>query len=148
MLSQESDRDTEARLFHEGIALFNEGEWFEAHEVWEDIWRLATGERKRFYQGLIQCAVTIEHVRRGNPRGVQSVFSTAVPKFKGLPEVYMGLHVSRLVEAIRQWVQPVLDLPREKFEPGLGRGLKLPVDFDAVPKIALEYDPFAAGQER
>src|SRR5690606_20932959 len=68
-----TDHD-EGAIFHEGIALFNEGEWFEAHESWEDIWHMAAGPRKLFYQGLIQCAVTLEHMRRGNPRGVVTVY--------------------------------------------------------------------------
>ena len=71
MHSYASDTTDEAKVFHEGIRLFNEGDWFEAHEIWEDIWHVASGPRKKFYQGLIQCAVTIEHVRRGNPRGVR-----------------------------------------------------------------------------
>ena len=91
----------EPAIFHEGIRLFNAQDWFEAHEVWEDIWREASGDRKRFYQGLIQCAVTIEHVRRGNPRGVLSVWTTAQTKFTGLPSPYMGIAVDQLLADVK-----------------------------------------------
>lgn len=137
----------EPKFFREGLELFNDGEWFEAHEVWEDAWRMAAGDRKRFYQGLIQCAVTLEHARRGNPRGVQSVFATAVSKFQGLPDVYRGVNVRRLIDELRRFIQPVLDMSRDAFDPGRGRGVPLPIDLNHAPRIALEYDPFHGDHE-
>jgi len=136
-------KDEEAKLFHEGIELFNAGEWFEAHEVWEDIWHMASGDKKRFYQGIIQLAVTIEHMRRGNPRGVVTVFDSAQTKFTNLPDIYMGLHHRALRDAIGRMVEPIRALPRHMFEPRKGRGLPLPVDLKDAPKIKLVYDAFA-----
>ena len=106
---------------------------------------MTSGQRKLFYQGLIQCAVTIEHIRRGNPRGVVTVYETAQTKFRGLPEVYMGVNVVRLLADMKRFVQPVLDLPKERFSPELSRGQEMPVDLAAAPKIQLEHDPFAQG---
>ena len=83
-MTQPEDQDSdfnEAAIFHEGLKLFNGQEWFDAHETWEDIWVMASGSRKLFYQGLIQCAVVLEHVRRGNPRGVRSVWKIAFGMF-------------------------------------------------------------------
>ncbi len=138
------DRTEEARLFHEGVHLFNTGEWFEAHEAWEGIWHMASGDRKRFYQGLIQCAVTIEHIRRGNPRGVLTVYKTAVPKFRGLPEVYMGVNIPRLLAGLERVVAPIRALPPAAFDPTRPRGQNLPLNRSQVPRIELEYDPFAS----
>jgi len=134
----------EAAIFHEGLELFNSGEWFEAHESWEDVWHMASGTKKSFYQGLIQCAVTIEHIRRGNPRGVRSVWTTCQEKFEGIEGVYMGVDVPKLLQQMRDVVQPILDLPAERFSPGLSRGQDLPVDWQRVPTIELRYDPFDA----
>lgn len=136
------DKDDEARLFYEGIRLFNAGEWFDAHEVWEENWRLASGQRKYFYQGLVQCAVVLEHVRRGNPRGVRSVWQTAVKKFDGLPDVFMGINVRELLAQMRQTIKPVLSLPVEEFDPSRPRGQTLPFDSNTAPQIVLESDPF------
>ena len=137
------DASEEARLFHEGVSLFNQGQWFDAHEVWEDIWHMATGQKKRFYQGLIQCAVTIEHIRRGNPRGVRSVYATAVPKFDDLPDIYMGVPVKQLLTDLAHVVKPILDLPAAYFDPARPRGQALPFDPQRAPTIHLRYDPFA-----
>lgn len=43
-------------LFQKGVALFNAGHYFEAHEVWEDLWRSLPLPERRFLQGLIQIA--------------------------------------------------------------------------------------------
>lgn len=139
---------TEADFFREGIDLFNAGEFFEAHEIWEDAWHLASGPRKSFYQGLIQCAVTLEHVRRGNPRGVRSVWTTAQQKFAGLPSPYMGIDIRQLLDAMGKLVQPVLDLPAERFSPGLSRGQELPVDLARAPHLTLLDDPSSATPPR
>ncbi len=53
----------------EGIELFNRGEYFEAHEVWEDLWQDCPSCDRRFYQALIQAAVAIYHFERGNFSG-------------------------------------------------------------------------------
>lgn len=120
------------------MALFNEGAWFEAHEAWEDVWHIASGPRKRFYQGLIQCAVTLEHARRGNPRGVRSVWSTCVPKFQDLGPRYLGIHVGDLLAGVGRAIRPVLDLPADRFDPRLPRGQDLPVDWEQVPRISID----------
>jgi predicted metal-dependent hydrolase len=52
-----------------GIAHFNRGEYFDAHEVWEELWRDGPPADRRFYQSLIQAAVAIYHWGRGNPAG-------------------------------------------------------------------------------
>lgn len=138
------DVQNESKIFHDGINLFNDSQWFEAHEVWEDIWHLASGDKKRFYQGLIQYAVTIEHMRRGNPRGMRSVYQTALTKFERLPEVYMGFNIPRQLRALDELVQPILAMEPKAFDPATGRGQELPVDLTQAPKIELEYDPFDA----
>jgi len=142
-----SDHD-EAAIFHQGIALFNDGEWFDAHEEWEDIWVMASDQKKRFYQGLIQCAVTLEHIRRGNPRGVRSVWKSCVPKFDGITGIYMGIDVPKLLSDMRAVVDPILNLPASRFDPAIPRGQDLPFDPNKVPKIELLSDPFAGENEQ
>lgn len=135
-------KSQEAELFHEGIDLFNDDEWFEAHESWEEIWHMAQGEKKRFYQGLIQYTVTIEHIRRGNPRGVRSVYETCMPKFDGLPSIYMGVDVDYVRRTLKEMAEKVFAMGPEAFDPVTGRGQAMPVDLTQAPKIKLAYDPF------
>jgi len=67
-------------LLDEGINFFNSGHYFEAHEVWEDLWRETTGNLRLFYQGLIQTAVGLHHLSRGNMVGARAQLSKAIPK--------------------------------------------------------------------
>lgn len=67
--------------FAEGAADYDAGRYFEAHEAWELLWRaMPAGSDKRFVQGLIQLAVSLEHARRGNPRGSAGQWAKAIDK--------------------------------------------------------------------
>ncbi|MCC6580489.1 MAG: DUF309 domain-containing protein [Phycisphaeraceae bacterium] len=127
--------DEEDRLFFEGVELFNAGQYFEAHEVWEDVWVMASGSLKLFYQGLIQCAVTLEHVRRGNPRGVRSVWETCQTKFIGQPSVVRGIDIAAMLTDMRQAIAPILALPESAYDPALPHGRDLPFDWEHPPRI-------------
>jgi len=56
-------------LLTKGLSLFNAEKYFEAHEVWEDLWRVTDGPLRAFYQGMIQAAVALYHLRRNNVAG-------------------------------------------------------------------------------
>ena len=134
------DATTERTLYLEGIQLFNEHEYFDAHEAWEDVWHMAYGIKHDFYQGMIQCAVALEHYRRSNPRGVVSLYKSYRPKFEHVPPMFMGLDVPKFLGDMRTALGPVIEadpLP-EKGE--------IELDLSRVPKIELTYDPFANGE--
>jgi hypothetical protein len=132
--------ELEKKLYLDGITLFNEHEFFEAHEVWEDIWHMAYGLKFEFYQGMIQCAVALEHYRRGNPRGVVSLFQSYNKHFKDVPPIFMGLNVVDFLSRMRTALAPVLDAnplpPQGSIE----------LDPSTPPKIELDYDPFETGE--
>ena len=77
-----------------GIAHFNRREYFEAHEVWEELWHDSAGPEAGFYKGLIQAAVCLYHLGRGNLAGARRLFASgraymlaAGPRFLGLDVV-------------------------------------------------------------
>jgi predicted metal-dependent hydrolase len=74
-----------------GIELFNAGQFFECHEVWEEIWLKAEGVERAFLHALIQSAVALLHFQRGNLRGAQSVYERARRKLEQLPRLTMHL---------------------------------------------------------
>jgi predicted metal-dependent hydrolase len=113
----------------DGIRLFNEGHFFEAHEAWEDVWRETTGPARAFYQGLIQCAVAMEHLRRSNPRGAMKLFKNYPGKFEGLPRPFMGIDIDALLRDMQRALAPVIEASGE---------LELRGDPAALPKISLD----------
>jgi hypothetical protein len=134
------DPDLERKLYYHGIALFNAHEFFEAHEVWEDIWHMAFGTKFEFYQGMIQCAVALEHYRRSNPRGVVSLFESYNRHFKDVPKIFMGLNIEAFLVQMKQTLSPVLSA---KPLPQKG---EIELDHSTVPIISLVYDPFESGE--
>lgn len=88
------------RVFHEkfelGIAQFNSGRFFEAHEIWEDLWRPLAGKPKRVMQGLIQAAVGAHHLQKGNRHGAQSLFRNALDKLSDGPDQFYRINLRQL----------------------------------------------------
>jgi hypothetical protein len=107
-------------FFQQGIDLFNEGRFFECHEAWEEIWKRADGEAKIFYQGLIQAAVAILHVQRGNLEGARSLYDKAAAKLAPIPSEHMGLAIGELRIELNRFIEiaisavnsPLPDPPR------------------------------------
>lgn len=93
--------------YPEGIALFQAGHYFETHEVLELAWRACpAGDVKQFLQGLIQLAVSLEHWRRGNPRGARGQWEKARAKLESLPPEFEGLRLGVLLAAFEAWYLP------------------------------------------
>lgn len=74
-----------------GILFFNRHDFFEAHEVWEDLWQDCAQDMRRFYQGLIQAAVALYHWNNGNGRGARRLFLSGRKHMSTYPEKYLGL---------------------------------------------------------
>src|SRR6185295_17535990 len=91
----------------QGIEHFNAGRYFDAHEVWEEIWLHSLGDTKVFYQMLIQAAVGLHHYERGNSRGALGMHANVVEKLGRLPSVFMSLD---LVEFARSFNAALIEL--------------------------------------
>lgn len=91
------------QLYLRGIELFNRGEFFEAHEVLEDVWRAAPGPEKLFLQGLIQISVAFVHHSRGNITGARSLLKRACKNLSGYPAVCAGIDLRELIIGAEGW---------------------------------------------
>ena len=87
--------------FKRGLELFNREEFFESHEVIEGLWRETKDEFRDFYQGVIQAAAAMHHLKRGTLPGGISVFESAVERLKRYPSVTMGLNVRKLIDDMK-----------------------------------------------
>jgi len=86
-----------------GIELFNAGEYFEAHEVLEDVWRAAPEPERKFLQGLIQVAVALHHHSRGNTVGCRSLLARASRNLSAYPVRHAGLDLTALFQTLQEW---------------------------------------------
>jgi predicted metal-dependent hydrolase len=78
-------------FWSEGVRLFNEGRFFECHEVWEMLWKRSSGADRLFYQGMIQAAAALLHADRGELGGARSIWTKARAKLDRLPREYRGI---------------------------------------------------------
>jgi len=143
-------------LFWMGVKLFNAGEFFEAHEVWEEVWRESEEPDRSFYQGLIQFAVALAHLERGNQVGFERLVQRAEEHLAGFPASFGGIRLGELRRQVAELVQWVADLKpghhpyprgdsyhtlRENETPhanpsifALISGVKITLDGDAAPQ--------------
>lgn len=103
--------------FSRGAALFNCGGFFEAHEVWEDLWRTMDGAGKKIMQGLIQAAAGAHHLQRGNRRGAEALFRNALAKFSLRPAQFCLIDLRQLRHDLKEILSLLrrensLDLPQ------------------------------------
>ncbi len=90
-------------LYLEGIKLFNSANFFEAHEVLEDVWRPARNPERKFLQSLIQVAVALHHHSRGNLVGARSLLARATRNLEPYPEKFGGIDLRVLRRSLHRW---------------------------------------------
>jgi predicted metal-dependent hydrolase len=84
-----------------GVELFNGEFYFDAHDVWEDLWRDLSGPDRIFVQGLIQAAVGLYHRENGNLRGARSQITRSLDKLAGFTPGHHGIDTAGLVQELR-----------------------------------------------
>jgi predicted metal-dependent hydrolase len=89
----------EEELFQRGVRLFNHGEFFECHEVLEDLWRPLRGPRRLFLQAVIHLAVGLYHHQRQNSAGADRQLRKGLKKLAGYLPEYEGVDTLALYEA-------------------------------------------------
>ena len=89
--------------FQEGIDLFNAGQFFECHEAWEYVWNRSEGDEKLAIQGLIQAAVAILHLERGNHQGAESLYAKARAKLDPLPDNFRQVAIAELRQSLGEF---------------------------------------------
>ena len=89
-------------LLTEGINFFNAGRYFEAHERWEDLWRITKGPLRLFYQGLVQAAVGLHHQSHGNLNGARAQITKSLAKLQEYPPCFCQIDNEKLVGELRE----------------------------------------------
>ena len=98
-------------LFLAGVAHFDAGEYYEAHEAWEDHWRTLDGTDRLFVQALIQASVALHHLRRGNLAGARQLARKTFAKLALLPPVMWGVDCEALAADLAVSLDPLLRNP-------------------------------------
>lgn len=107
----------------QGIAYFNDGQFFEAHDAWEEVWMPCVGESRQFYQGLIQVAVCLYHFGRGNTRGARKLYHSSRRYLSAYQPWHLGIDVDRLLGDMQRCLADVVasedEVPQATLDPDL-----------------------------
>ncbi len=114
--------------FLEGVRLFNQGHFFETHEVWEEVWKSAAAEERDFYQGMVHLTVALYQARRANWRAAHSQLRRAAKRLARF-EAHRNLDVRGLRMAVAEAV--------EQLEAGSPAGTPARTDEPHFPRISL-----------
>jgi predicted metal-dependent hydrolase len=86
-------------LLLEGIARFNAGEFYDCHEVLEELWRAEPAPVRALYQGILQIGVALHHLRRGNWRGAVKLLRAGTEKVARFQPRCQGVDTASLLRA-------------------------------------------------
>jgi hypothetical protein len=104
-------RNSEQYLF--GIDLYNYGYWWESHEAFESLWRIASrGHVCRDYlQGLIKISAAFLKWHSRQQKGVEYLYIGAVKHLLKVSKeypVYMGLNIADHIQKLKNHFKPVI----------------------------------------
>ncbi|MCX6170423.1 MAG: DUF309 domain-containing protein [Ignavibacteriales bacterium] len=80
-----------------GISLFNEAEFFSAHDFFEDCWVICDREERLFFQGMVQISVGCFHLLSGNYKGSLSQFLKGTKKLRNFNPSYREIKIDKLL---------------------------------------------------
>jgi predicted metal-dependent hydrolase len=106
--SRNTKHETPNTKYEVGVELFNRGEYFDAHEVWEELWMDCPAAERRFVQALIQAAVAVYHFGRDNYTGAARLFHSGRRYMEPYRPVYRGLDVDEFWRQMEAHLAPAL----------------------------------------
>lgn len=110
----QNNLSTEQQLFLEGVNKFNNGEYYDAHEIWEELWSEYVLKDSLFIQGLIQVSVAYFHITNLNLRGSKSLFSKSLPKLKKFSSNHRNFNVKQFIIDIEKSKENVVSIEKSK----------------------------------
>lgn len=99
----------------EGMYLFNQRKFFEAHEELEIAWTEEKSEVRDLYRGILQVAVTYLHITRGNYAGAIKVYKRSQKWLEGWNDVCRGINIKQFQADARNVMNEVERLGKEKI---------------------------------
>ena len=94
------EEEKKEQLFFDGLQAYEEKDFFEAHELWEELWSEYYLDDKTFIQGLIQLAVSFVHLGNGNLKGAKSLLKKSTDKFSSYSGLHRGINIDKLKQQI------------------------------------------------
>jgi len=73
------------------LNLFNNHEWYDAHDAFEEIWNSVDGDERQVIQGILQVSVSQFHLSKGNLNGATILLGEGLGRIKGRTHINLGI---------------------------------------------------------
>jgi len=120
-------------LYLKGIEHFNVCDFFEAHEVWEELWTEDQSDSRKYFQGLIQVAVALHHFGNGNLRGAKKLNLGCRKYLDPYRPSHLGLDLERFLAELDHCFTEAMACEDEFPE--------IEIDPERIPEIHLDPPP-------
>lgn len=109
--------------WNEGVALFEAGAYWDAHEALEGIWLRAEGTDRHLLSGMILAAAALHKARAmGNPRGGRRNYAKALAHLALVPDEMRGIDVREFEALVHDALRRPEARPRVPRVPAPGAG--------------------------
>lgn len=109
-----------------GIRLFNNHDFFSAHDFFENLWNECDKNDKLFIQSLVHVSVGVYHIVCGNLKGAESQLLKAKNKLTNYLPLYLNIDSNALNNEIQSLLE---DIKLVKLKQ------KTKIDFELLPTI-------------
>ncbi|MDR9405068.1 MAG: DUF309 domain-containing protein [Halothece sp. Uz-M2-17] len=101
--------------FWQGIAEFNQQQFYACHDTFEELWMEAEIFDRDFYQGLLQVAVGCYHLSNSNWRGAVILLGEGMGRLEKYEPIYYQIDVSQLIDQSSNLLESLREIGQENI---------------------------------
>lgn len=90
-----------------GLRLFNQGDYYEAHEHFEAAWRQTHDPSREFYRALIHVSGGFYRLTQDRPDAAKKFFTHALRWLREFPSPFLGIDTAELKVRLHQLMEAI-----------------------------------------
>ena len=98
-MNEEITKNFKDSLFN-ALNLFNDHEWYEAHDAFEEIWNSVDGDVRQVIQGILQVSVSQFHLSKGNLNGATILLGEGLGRIKTRTNINIGIDLESFCQCL------------------------------------------------
>ncbi len=134
------------RSVRKGLRLFNQKDFYRAHECFEDAWQQTPDDSREFFRALLQISAGYFRLTQYRPDAAKKFFSRTLVWLKPFPNHHLGFdvvairhHVKELIDAINLGLAAEV-IVKSKFQPL--QSFMIKDDEDKMKFLISGFEPF------
>ena len=88
--------------FSNALNLFNNQNWYEAHDAFEEIWNTLDGDERQIIQGILQVSVSQFHLTKGNINGATILLGEGLGRIKNRTNLSLGVDLKSFCKSLEE----------------------------------------------